>query len=522
MEKNDNLIPAAMHSLRTPVNSIVGLTVLARRSDNLETIKKYLGRIEEASYQLINTVNNLSDIYQMDGEQLYLESNDFDLEDLIDSVLDIVYVKADERDISIFLDLRDVYRVRVTTDRYKLAKAMYNILSNAIDFCDRGGKVMLRTHMLNERELYIEIGNNGIGLAPEKIEAMFGITTGSEITALPICRKIISLMGGELVIESDIELGTRFFFTVKLHSVKLSRGEPARSLRIMHPRMLIVDKNFETAAYFDGIAKEIGAKITAADTLAAAARFFTHGSSTNSVNTASGINAENSVFDMIFLSFEMAAQNFDAIIASFLRHISYKRIILMVKNSRRAALQRMCDNAGYPDMRIITMPILPAALFELTAAEFGIKNDHSVRRQNAPDFTGRHILIVDDHDITREITAGILEPTRAGIDFAENGKAAVEMYSSSPEKYDAILMDVQMPVMDGLTATRSIRAGEHKNARTIPVIAMTANIFDLDKKSCYDAGMSSYISKPISVRELYRILADVITEARGERTEDFL
>jgi CheY-like chemotaxis protein len=492
--KQDVLISSAMHSLRTPVNSIVGLTVLARRCDSVDEIKEYLSRIEEASYQLISTVNNLSDMYQLEQSNLYLESNDFDLEELLDSVLDMVYVKAEERGVYIFLDLHGVYRVRITADRFKLAKAMYNILSNAIDFAEKGGKVIFQVSLRSPRELAVCISDDGLGLAAEKVEAMFGISTGSEITALPMCRKIISMMGGELKIESDIDTGTRFSFSVRVHSVKRAPTELIKSIKEMNPRVLVVNNHPEVAKYFTEVGKEVNVEVIAAYTIAAATKYVT----------------QSSDISIYVLSYEMIAQNFTTILTNYVKYIDIKRLVLLVTNSRRASAQKAAELAGYPSLKIITVPILPSALIEQSASGFGIHYEQSFRRRLAPDLSGKRILVVDDHDIAREITAGILQPTRAALTFASNGREAVDIYTAAPEDFDAILMDVQMPVMDGLTATRTIRASDFPLAKSVPIIAMTANIFDLDKKSCFDAGMSRYISKPVSVREVYHTLEDVM------------
>ncbi|MDR0974563.1 MAG: hybrid sensor histidine kinase/response regulator [Ruminococcus sp.] len=484
----------AMHGLRTPVNSIVGLTVLARRSTDIEEVNAYLSKIEEASYQLINTVNNLSDMYQMDNEKMYLESNDFDLEDLLDSVLDMVYVRADTRDVMILLDLKNVFRVKITSDRFKLAKVMYNILSNAIDFCERGDKVKVKLALLSPRELSMTVSADCKGLTAEKIEAVFGTSTGTEMTALPMCRKIISMMGGELIIESDIEKGVKFSFTVNVHSHRKGDNELLRSFKALKMRFLAIDNHREVIEYLAEVMTEIEGKVTPAETLAAGAKFLMNGDE----------------FSGIILSFDMIANEFKLIIENVKKYIDEKKIILFVRNSRNAYATELCERYGYRSLKFITVPILPSKFIEQIGTEFGLQGSKSFRQRLAPDFSGKNILMVDDHELSREITAGILESTHAGISFASNGKEAVELYAMFPEKYNAILMDVQMPVMDGLTATRTIRAIDTPAARAIPIIAMTANIFDLDKKSCYDAGMSRYISKPISVRELYRILEEVL------------
>jgi CheY-like chemotaxis protein len=485
---------SAMHGLRTPVNSIVGLTVLARRSSSIDEINAYLSKIEEASYQLINTVNNLTDMYQMEQEKMYLESNDFDLEDLLDSVLDMVYVRADTRDVKILLDLKNIFRVKVTCDRFKLAKVMYNILSNAIDFCERGDSVKIALTLKNPRELSMAVSADCKGLTSEKIEAVFGTFSGTEATALPMCRKIISMMGGELLIESDIEKGVDFSFTVHVHSHKKTDTQLLRSFKAEKMRFLAIDNNADNIKYFGEVMSEIDGTVTPAESLAAGAKFLMNGTD----------------FSGVTLSFEIVANDFKAVITNIKKYIDEKNIVLFVRNSRRAHAAELAEKHGFNAMKFITVPILPTKFLEQIGTEFGLSGARSFLQRLAPDFKGKKLLMVDDHELSREITAGILESTHAEISFASNGKEAVELFAMFPDKYDAILMDVQMPVMDGLTATRTIRAIETPRAATIPIIAMTANIFDLDKKSCFDAGMSRYISKPISVRELYRVLEEVL------------
>ncbi|MDR0903096.1 MAG: response regulator [Ruminococcus sp.] len=485
---------SAMHGLRTPVNSIVGLTVLARRCSDINEIIAYLSKIEEASYQLINTVNDLSDMYQMEQEKMYLESNDFDLEDLLDSVLDMVYVRADSKDVRIILNLKNVFRVKVTSDRFKLAKVMYNILSNAIDFCERGDKVTVGLELKTPRELSMTVSADCKGLTAEKIEAVFGTFSGNEATALPMCRKIISMMGGELVIVSDIEKGVKFAFTVNVHSHKKHDTQLLKSFKAEKMRFLAINNNRYVIDYLTQIMGEIDGTVIPAETLAAGAKFLMTG------EECSGV----------IVSFDMIVNDFKLIIENILKYIDEKNLIIFVRNSRRAYASSLCERYGYFGVKFITVPILPSKFIEQIGTEFGLSGAKSFLQRLAPDFTGKKLLIVDDHDLSREITAGILESTHADISFATNGREAVELFAMFPEKYNAILMDVQMPVMDGLTATRTIRAMDPPAAATIPIIAMTANIFDLDKKSCFDAGMSRYISKPVSVRELYRVLEEVL------------
>ncbi|MDR0943433.1 MAG: response regulator [Ruminococcus sp.] len=482
----------AIHGIRTPVNTIVGLTVLARRTENIDEIGRFLTKIEEASYQLIATVETLSDMYQMENEKIYLESNEFDIEELLDSVLDMVYVKADAKDVNIFLDLRDVFRVKISADRFKLAKVLYNLLNSAIDFSQQGNKVLIRVHMKSSRELFFSVATDAKGFTEQKVGILFG--ADSDINSLSLCRGIVKLMGGELAVECAPEKGLKFSFTAAVHAEKRGDSELIRDLSALRSKILVIENKKEVVEFVTRTAAEVGGTVSAAPTLAAAARYLLHGAE----------------FSSVIVGFDMIITDFALIMGNITRYVDPKNIIIFAKNNHHSLAQEMCVKSGYQAVKIITVPILPTALLEQAATGFGLKIAQSFRTAIAPDFSGKNILLVDDHDMTIEITTGILEPTKAKIFTAKTGLEAVTAYTENPDRYDAILMDVQMPVMDGLTATRTIRATEASTALTVPIIAMTANIFDLDKKSCYDAGMSRYVSKPVSVRELYRVLSEVL------------
>jgi CheY-like chemotaxis protein len=482
----------AIHEIRTPVNTIVGLTVLARRTENIEEMRRFMTKIEEASYSLIATVGNLTDIYQMENEKIYLESNDFDIEELLDSVLDMVYVKADRKGVNIFLDLRDVFRVKISSDRFKLAKVLNNVLNAAIDFSETSDKIIIRVHMKSPRELFFSIGTNAKGFTDQKIQLLFG--ADSDVNSLSVCKEIVKIMGGSIEISSDPEKGLRFSFSVSVHSEKRGDSELVRELKSLNAKVLVIENKKEVINYLTRTVAEVGGTVSPAPTLAAAARYLLHGTP----------------FNTVVVGFDMIITNFALNMTNITRHIDPKNIIILTKNDHHAHAQELCHKAGFSTVKIINVPVLPTALLEQAATELGLKITQGFRTANAPDFSGKNLLLVDDHDITLEITSAILEPTGAKLFTAKTGLEAVELYTENPSRFDAILMDVQMPVMDGLTATRTIRASDAVSAMTIPIIAMTANIFDLDKKSCYDAGMSRYISKPVSVRELYRVLSEVL------------
>jgi CheY-like chemotaxis protein/two-component sensor histidine kinase len=492
------LVGEITHSLKTPINSIVGLTVLARRTDSIDEMREYLRRIEDASYQLVGTINNVVDYVQLESENVYLESHEFNLEDMVASVLDIVQLKAEEKDTDIVLDFRGIYRCKITADRYKLVKVIYNLLANAISFCDRGGKVRLALAVIDPRTLSVEISDNGRGFEKKKVEAMFGTSQGDVERndmglGLPMCRKIVSLMGGNLLIESDIDEGTKFSFMVNIHSSPKSASERDVQLKQQKLRFLAADNRSDFLQYYKHCAEMVDAQFVAATTIASAVK--------------SLIKSRD--FDFVLINYELIENNFNDLMDSILRYVAAPNIVFLTSDSRRAKVQKRITGTPY---KIITNPILPNALFDLLAVWLGLRPERPDHTRFAPDWTGKNLLVVEDHEISREIVAGLLSETKCDFDYAENGKEGVDLFLKNPNKYDLILMDVQMPVMDGLSATRAIRESDKETAKTIPICAMTANTFDLDQRSCYDAGMNYYISKPVNYRELITTMSDAFGE----------
>jgi CheY-like chemotaxis protein/two-component sensor histidine kinase len=494
----DALVGEITHSLKTPINSIVGLTVLARRTDSIEEMREYLRRIEDASYQLVGTINNVVDYVQLESENVYLESHEFNLEDMVASVLDIVQLKAEQKNADIVLDFRGIYRSKITADRYKLVKVIYNLLANAINFCDSGGKVRLSLVVIDPRTLAVEIANDGRGFERKKVEAMFGTLQGDSERndmglGLPMCRKIISLMGGNLLIESDIDKGTKFSFMVNIHAIPKNPSERDNQLMQCKLRFLAADNRDDFLKYYHYCAEQIDAEFVPATTIASAVK--------------SLIKSRD--FDFVFINYDLIENNFNDLMDSVLRYVAAPNIVFLTSDSQRAKVQKRITGTPY---KIITNPILPGALFDLLAVWRGLRPDRHDRSRFAPDWTGKNILVVEDHEISREIVAGLLSESKCDFDYAENGKEGVNLYLKNPDKYDLILMDVQMPVMDGLSATRAIRESDRETAKTIPICAMTANTFDLDQRSCYDAGMNYYISKPVNYRELINTMMDAFGE----------
>ncbi|MDR0946419.1 MAG: response regulator [Ruminococcus sp.] len=491
-DNTTKMMPEVTHALKTPINAIVGLTVLARRCDDIEQMRDYLRRIEDASYQLVGTLNDVMDYVQLETENIYLESHEFVLEDMLGSVLDVVQMKAEEKNVDLQFAFVNVYRHKVTADRFKIVKLLYSLMYNIIAISEKNSMIVLSVSIPDAHTLNVEISTNSKGLEPEKVEILFGgVSDGTNMDlALPICRKIVSMMGGELIIFSDLQKGTSFNFSVNIHASLRNFSTRDLNLKQKKMRILGIDNRPLLLQYIKYISSEIDAAFTSANTVAAALKAF----------------LKSAEFDFVFINFELVENRFNELMDTIKKYVSAERIVFMTTDIKRSAAAKRIADSPY---KLISMPILPSMMYDFIANVIGMKPDTGSKRLFIPDWKDKTFLIVEDNEISREIISGLLKETGAHLETAENGQIGVDKFFKTPERFDAILMDVQMPVMDGIAATRAIRESGLTNAN-VPICAMTANTFDLDRKACYDAGMNGYISKPVAYRELINTLGEAL------------
>ncbi|MDR2599390.1 MAG: response regulator [Oscillospiraceae bacterium] len=367
------------HEMRTPLNAIVGMTAIGKRSDSINKKNRAFSKIEEASSHLLGVINNILDMAKIEADKLELSSVDFSFERMLQKVITVVSFRAEEKQISLSFNINDDVPDYITGDDQHLAQVITNLLSNAVKFTPEGGEVKFSASLLGEAygecELQIEITDNGIGIDPEHQKKIFNMFEqaksetsreyGGTGLGLVISKRIIELMGGRIWIESELGKGASFIFTFKTRRCDDNYAD---------------EQSDETT----GQAKVIGRK--------------------------------------------------------------------------------------------------------------------------SGSFAGLRMLIVEDVEINREILLSLLDETGLIIDTAENGEKALSMVAAAPDKYDIVFMDVQMPVMDGLEATRRIRALPDRDRGKLPIIAMTANVFKDDIENCINAGMDDHISKPLEIDRIFEVL----------------
>ena len=490
------------HEIRTPLNAIMGMTSIGLSASEPERMNQCFTKIENASKHLLGVVNDILDMSKIEAGKFDLAAVEFSFETMLRRVVGVITFRIDEKNQKFDLHIdRDIPKYLIGDDQ-RLAQVITNLLSNAVKFAPEYGSISLKTGFLGEENglchIQFEVADNGIGISEEQQSRLFqsfqqaeNNTTrkfGGTGLGLAISRSIVEMMGGRIWVTSELEKGSTFAFTVRL-----KRGKD-KFQRLLSPeinidnlRILVVDDEPSVLVYFKEIMQELGVLCDVA----------------TSGEDALGIIEKNGLYNICFIDWQLPG--IDGI--DLARKIKEKTttagdsVAVMISATEWASNEDEAKAAGI--VQQITKPIFPSVIVNVINECLGIDRE---AEDTMPDVTGIFseycILLVEDIEINRDIVMSLLENTRLNIDCAENGVEAVRMFREAPDKYGMILMDVQMPEMDGFEATRRIRSLDIPVAKTIPIIAMTANVFRDDIENCLKSGMNDHIGKPLDIDEV--------------------
>jgi CheY-like chemotaxis protein len=394
----------------------------------------------------------------------------------------------------------------LTGDDQRLAQVVTNLLGNAVKFTHEGGSIHLGAHFLEDRDgmcaFRIDVRDTGIGLTPEQQCRLFesfhqaeANTTrkfGGTGLGLSISKRIVEMMGGTIRVESEYGKGSTFAFTFQ---AERGAEQPADALaldaRASNLRVLVVDDDPDILSFFTHILQR---HVTSCDTAA-------------SGEEALKLFEQKGDYSLLFIDWKLPGIN-GIELTRMLRGCSGpgKAAVIMISAAEWSTIEAEAKNAGVD--KFLSKPLFASDIVDLLNTCLGAppKRAEEASQHTAGAFAGRRILLAEDVEINREIVKALLEPTLLEIDCAENGVEAVRMFSEAPEKYDMIFMDVQMPEMDGYEATRYIRALDIPRAGTIPIVAMTANVFREDVERSLAAGMNGHIGKPLDFEQVVQQL----------------
>ena len=485
------------HEIRTPMNAIIGMTSIGKTSADTERKDYCFSRIEGASNHLLGIINDILDMSKIEANRLELSPVEFDFESMLQSVVNVVSFRVDEKRQKLLVHIDRAIPKTLIVDDQRLAQVITNLIGNAIKFTPDGGSIGLEAVLDDETRgictIRFIISDTGIGISEEQQERLFNAFQQAESSTtrkfggtglgLVISRNIVELMGGNIWIESEMDEGSTFYFTIEA-----KRGE-AQPPRLNIPwsalRIIVVDDDADIQACIEEILGGFGAHCDIADSAREAIALIEHGGE----------------YDFCFI--DRHIQDID----DLKREAGISRFGRVVLMCSLAEWNKLGENGGiFGSELFLPKPVFQCSIENVIAEALGLSSADAAQDDTLTSFEGRRILLAEDMEINREIVLALLEPTHVVIDCVENGAEAVIAFQQAPEEYSMIFMDVQMPKMDGFEATRRIRELDTPRSKAIPIIAMTANVFKEDIDKCIKAGMNGHVGKPLDFEEVFDIL----------------
>ena len=502
------------HDIRTPMNAIIGFTTLALSNiDDTDRVKDYLGKTLASSNHLLSLINDVLDMSRIESGKIQLEEVEVNLSDVLHDLKTIVSGQIYAKQLELYMDAMDVTDEDVYCDKTRLNQILLNLLSNAIKFTPAGGTVSVRVRQLAGKvhgcgQYEFRIKDNGIGMSPEFAQKIFepferertSTVSGIQGTGLgmAITKNIVDMMGGTIEVQTAQGKGTEFTVCVPMRAQTEQR--PVEKITELEGlKALVVDDDFNTCDSVTKMLVKVGMR--AEWTL----------SGKEAVLRARQSIEMSDVYHAYIIDWRLPDMN-GIEVTRQIRSLHDDTPIIILTAYDWSDIEVEAKAAGVT--AFCSKPMFMSDLRETLMSALGQKPADAVQRllpEKNADFKGKHILLVEDNELNREIAQEILQEYGFLVDTAENGAVAVEKVSTAaPGSYDLVLMDVQMPIMDGYTATRKIRALDDPARAKLPILAMTANAFDEDRRNALESGMNGFLSKPIVigdlVQELHKIL----------------
>ena len=502
------------HDIRTPMNAIIGFTTLALSNiDDTERVKDYLGKTLASSNHLLSLINDVLDMSRIESGKIHLEEVEVNLSDVLHDLKTIVSGQIYAKQLELYMDAMDVTDEDVYCDKTRLNQILLNLLSNAIKFTPAGGTVSVRVRQLAGKvhgcgQYEFRIKDNGIGMSQEFAQKIFEpfererTSTVSRIQGtglgMAITKNIVDMMGGTIEVQTAQGKGTEFTVCVPMRAQTEQR--PVEKITELEGlKALVVDDDFNTCDSVTKMLVKVGMR--AEWTL----------SGKEAVLRARQSIEMSDVYHAYIIDWRLPDMN-GIEVTRQIRSLHDDTPIIILTAYDWSDIEVEAKAAGVT--AFCAKPMFMSDLRETLMSALGQKPADAVQgllpEKNA-DFKGKHILLVEDNELNREIAQEILREYGFLVDSAENGAVAVEKVSTAaPGSYDLVLMDVQMPIMDGYTATRKIRALDDPARAKLPILAMTANAFDEDRRNALESGMNGFLSKPIVIDDLMQELHKIL------------
>ena len=503
-------LSSTSHEIRTPMNAIIGLSSIAMKDPEIsDRTRGYLEKIDAGAKHLLSLINDILDMSRIESGRLTIKKEEFSFADMLEQINTMVSSQC--RDRGLDYECRVLSRVDdyYIGDSMKLKQVIINILGNAVKFTPPPGTISFTVERMNEFEgqsaFQFTMKDTGIGMDKEYLPRIFEAFSqereghsnkyGSTGLGMAITKNIVELMNGDISVQSEKGVGTTFTVNVTLRNSS-RKSKAFEGIEPQQLKVLVIDDDPVACEHARIVLEEIGISADTAE------------SGRQAIEAIQLKAARREAYNLIFVDWHMPEQNGFEVTQEIRKMVGFDSAVIILTAYNWDEIEEQAKAAGVDNF--MSKPLFASNV--LSAFQQAMSNKQIEEKKNEPaDLTDRKILLVEDMFVNAEIMKELLNMMGMTTDHAENGQIAVDMFSASDiGSYDAILMDVRMPVMDGLKATAAIRALDRPDAKTIPIIAMTANAFDEDVQRSLQVGMNAHLSKPVEPDRLYATLGELI------------
>ena len=500
------------HDIRTPMNAIVGFTALAASHiDNEEQVKDYLGKIAVSSEHLLSLINDVLDMSRIESGKMTLEETDVHLPDVIHDLRTIIQSNVTSKQLELFIDTQDVVHEDIIIDKLRLNQVLLNLLSNAIKFTPSGGTISFRviekpSSSEGVANFEFQIKDNGIGMSEEFQKTIFEAFTREQTSTvsgiqgtglgMAITKNIVDMMGGTITVVSEEGKGSEFTVDIPC-KISGKSAKPERVPELDGLRALVADDDTHTCLSVCSMLREIGMRPV-----------WTNYGKEAVIRAKEAVDQADE-FNVYIIDWLMPDQNGIETVRQIRKFIGDSTPIIILTAYDWADIEQEAREAGVT--AFCSKPLFMSELRDVLAKPFTSSVDDSDQSVTPRDFSGKRVLLVEDNEMNQMIAEMVLKDSGFEVEIASDGVEAIETMKAAPAgHFDIILMDIQMPRMDGYEATRQIRSLEDAEKANIPIVAVTANAFEEDANLALSVGMNGHLAKPYDIPKILETLNELI------------